>query len=153
MKSVIKHITAALFFFVLTVGGNSARAQNRIGGAVQQGKGAYVQKSDYNECITNSLLGLTGIDCLPMTQVKFMVTPSGNAMSTWQGTVPAASRPAQRLVKNATWTERNNDGVTRTYDTEAVTTPDGSIKLTLIDKQNGNGKGSGNGKGNAKGNR
>ena len=141
MKNSAKTIIASLFFLALTLGGTAARAQNRIGGAVQQGKGAYVQKTDGTECITNSLLGLTGIECLPMTQVKFLVTPSGNAMSVWQGTAPEASRPAQRLVKNATWSERNNDGVTRTYDTEAVTMADGSVKLTLRDKQNGNGNG------------
>ena len=146
MNSFQKKITGALFFIGLTLGSTAASAQNRIEGAVQQGNGAYVQKTDRSECITNSLLGLAGISCLPMTQEKFMVTPSGNAMSVWRGTAPEASRPAQRFVKNATWSELNNDGVTRTYDTESVTMPDGSVKLTLLDKQNGNGKGKTKGK-------
>ncbi|MFC6222708.1 hypothetical protein ACFP2F_05600 [Hymenobacter artigasi] len=139
MQNFLKNTAVSLLFLALTAGATTARAQNRIEGAVQQGQGAYVQKSTRTECITNSLLGLNGLNCLTMTQEKFMVTPSGNAMSVWQGTVPVESRPAQRLVKNATWTESNNDGVTRTYNTEAVTMPDGSIKLTLTDKQNGKG--------------
>lgn len=141
MKSFLHKIIGGLFLAGLTLGGTSARAQAHIEGAVQQGKGAYVQKTDRTECITNTLLGVPGLgSCLTMTQEKFMVTPSGNAMSVWKGVVPAAARPTQQLVHNATWTEANNDGVTRTYSTVAVTMPDGSIKLTLTDKDNGKGK-------------
>jgi len=144
MNSFQKKIAGALVFIGLTLGSTAASAQNRIGGAVQQGSGAYVQKTDRAECITNALLGVPNLgSCLTMTQEKFMVTPSGNAMSVWKGTVPEAARPAQRLVHNATWSETNNDGVTRIYVTEAVTMPDGSIKLTLNDKQNEKGKGKG----------
>lgn len=69
-----------------------------------------------------------------------MVTPSGNAMSVWKGTVPEAARPSQRLIYKSTWTEKNNDGVTRTYNTVAVTQPSGEVKLTLTDKNNGKNK-------------
>ncbi|GAB3223645.1 hypothetical protein GCM10027346_02870 [Hymenobacter seoulensis] len=141
MKNLIQKISAAALFAGLSFSASSLQAQNTIAGAVQQGNGAYVQKTERGDCITNSLLGLPGgIPCLNMTQEKFMVTPSGNAMSVWTGTVPATSRPAKRTVYNSTWTEKNNDGVTRTYNTVAVTEPSGSIKLTLTDKQNGNGK-------------
>lgn len=141
METILKKIAGAFLFIGLTLGGSAASAQNHIAGAVQQGNGAYVQKTDRTVCITNRLLGVPNLgSCLEMTQDKFMVTPSGNAMSVWTGTVPAAVRPAQRLVNNATWSETNNDGVTRTYDTVAVAMPDGSIKLTLTDKQNGRGR-------------
>lgn len=140
MNTVLKNIAAAFLFIGLATGSTAVSAQNRIGGAVQQGKGAYVQKSDRSECIGNTLLGVPGLSsCLTMTQEKFLVTPSGNSMAVWQGTVPEASRPAKRLVYNSTWTETTN-GTTRTYDTEAVTMPDGSVKLTLKDKPNGKGK-------------
>ena len=66
-----------------------------------------------------------------------MVTPSGNAMSVWKGVLPKALCPAQRTVFNAAWTETNNDGVTRNYNTVAVTMPDGAVKLALTDKRNG----------------
>ncbi len=147
MNTILSKIAGALLFIGLALGGNAASAQNRIAGAIQQGNGAYVQKSERTECITNTLLGVPNLGrCLGMTQEKFMVTPSGNAMSVWVGTVPEAVRPAQRLVHNATWSETNNDGITRTYDTVAVTMPDGSIKLTLLDKASGNGRGNGKGK-------
>ena len=142
MKNFLHKIIGGIFLTGLTLGSINARAQNHIEGAVQQGKGAYVQKTDRTQCITNTLLGVPGLgSCLSMSQEKFMVTPSGNAMSVWTGVVPAAACPTQRLVHNATWTELNNDGVTRTYETVAVTMPDGSVKLTLTDKNNGNGKG------------
>ncbi|MCI1188847.1 hypothetical protein MON38_15595 [Hymenobacter sp. DH14] len=141
MKSFLHKIIGGFFLTGLVLGNSSVRAQAHIEGAVQQGKGAYVQKTDRTECITNTLLGVPGIGrCLPMSQEKFMVTPSGSAMSVWKGVVPATARPTQRLVYNATWTEANNDGVTRTYNTVAVTMPDGSVKLTLMDKDNGHGK-------------
>ena len=140
MKSFIQQLVSGVFFVCLALGSPAVRAQNHIEGAVQQGNGAYVQKTDRTVCITNTLLGISGIgNCLAMNQEKFMVTPSGNAMSVWKGTVPAAARPTQRTVKNATWSETNNDGVTRTYDTVAVIMPDGSVKLTLLSKGN-NGK-------------
>ena len=145
MKSFFQKIIGGVFLMGLTLGSTAVRAQNHIDGAVQQGKGAYVQKTDRTVCITNTLLGVPSLgSCLTMSQEKFLVTPSGNAMSVWTGVVPATARPAQRLVYNATWTETNNDGVTRNYDTVAITMPDGSIKLTLVDK--GNGKGNGKGK-------
>lgn len=148
MNNFQKKIAGALFFIGLTLGSTAANAQNRIGNAVQQGNGAYVQKTAASHCIGNALLGVPNLgDCLTMSQKKFMVTPSGNATSVWVGTVPAAVRPAQRLVYNSTWSETNNDGVTRTYDTVAVTTPDGNTKLTLTDKQNGDGDGKSKGKG------
>lgn len=140
MKSLQK-IAGATFFAALSLAATSLQAQNTIAGAVQQGNGAYVQKTERGDCITNTLLGLPGgISCVNMTQDKFMVTPSGNAMSVWTGTVPETSRPSKRLVYNSTWQETNNDGVTRSYNTVAVTEPSGSIKLTLTDKQNGKGK-------------
>ena len=140
MNTTLKKIAGALLFIGLTLGTTAVNAQNSIGSAVQQGNGAYVQKSDHSQCIGNALLGVPNLgNCLDMTQEKFLVTPSGNSMSVWKGTVPVAARPAQRLVYNSTWTETLS-GVTRTYDTEAVTMPDGSSKLTLKDKPNGNGK-------------
>ena len=149
MNTILKKTVGALLFIGLTLGTNAVSAQNRIGSAVQQGNGAYVQKNDHAQCIGSALLGIPQLgNCLDMTQEKFIVTPSGNSMSVWKGTVPVAARPTQRLVYNSTWTETLN-GVTRTYDTEAVTMPDGSIKLTLKDKANGNGNG--NGKSNGKG--
>ena len=146
MKYFIKKISAVVLFIGLTMSGSVGHAQNRIAGAVQQGNGAYVQKTDRSTCIGNQLLGVPGLgSCLTMQQEKFMVTPSGNAMSVWKGVVPASARPAQRLVFNSTWTETNNDGVTRAYNTVAVTEVDGSVKLTLTDKENwkhpSNGKG------------
>ncbi|ALD21321.1 hypothetical protein AM218_08950 [Hymenobacter sp. DG25A] len=75
-----------------------------------------------------------------MSQVKFIVTPSGNATSVWAGTVPVAARPAQRLIYKSTWKETSDDGITRIFDTIAVTEPDGSVKLTLTDKKNGKSK-------------
>ena len=138
MKSSFRKIAGGLFFIGLTLGSTVGRAQNHIEGAVQQGNGAYVQKTDRTVCITNTLLGVSGLgSCLTMSQEKFMITPSGNAMSVWKGVLPMALRPAQRTVFNATWTETNNDGVTRNYDTVAVAMPDGNVKLTLTDKQNG----------------
>jgi hypothetical protein len=141
VKNLIQKLAGATFFLGLSLGATAVQAQNTIGGAVQQGKGAYVFKSTYTECITNSLLGLPGgIPCLDMTQEKFLVTPSGNATSVWTGTVPATARPSKRVVYNSTWQETLNDGVLRTYNTVAVTEPSGVIKLTLTDKQNGKGK-------------
>ncbi|SNC67335.1 hypothetical protein SAMN06265337_1915 [Hymenobacter gelipurpurascens] len=90
--------------------------------------------------MSNVLLGLPGgISCVDMTQEKFMVTPSGNSTAVWTGTVPAASRPAKRLVFNSTYQETVN-GVTRNYNTVAVTEPSGEIKLTLTAKPNGKDK-------------
>ena len=141
-------ISAGLLFIGLTMSGSIGYAQNRIAGAVQQGNGAYVQKTDRSVCIGNQLLGVPGLgSCLTMQQEKFMVTPSGNAMSVWKDIVPTSARPAQRLVFNSTWSETNNDGITRTYDTVAVTEVDGSVKLTLTDKQNGKSSSNGNGRG------
>ncbi|GAA4019802.1 hypothetical protein GCM10022408_37440 [Hymenobacter fastidiosus] len=138
MKTLHQLTAHALVFIGLVLGGTAAQAQNTIGGAVQQGNGAYVQKTDRKVCITNTLLNVSGIgSCLDMTQEKFMVTPSGNSMSVWTGTVPAASRPVKRQVFNSTWTETFNDGITRNYETVAVTNPNGTIKLTLTDKKNG----------------
>ena len=147
MNNFHQRIAAVLLVIGLMCGSLAGYAQDRIGGAVQQGNGAYVQKTDRSTCIGNQLLGVPGLgSCLTMQQEKFLITPSGNAMSVWKGTVPATARPAQRLVFNSTWSEANSDGVTRNYDTVAVTEVDGSIKLTLTDKQNGNGSGKGKGK-------
>ena len=137
MKSFTKKITAVAFIAGYSLCTTSLYAQNTIGGAVQQGNGAYVQKPERGDCINNSLLGIPGgISCLDMTQEKFMVTPSGNSMSVWTGTVPASARPSKRVVYNSTYQETVN-GVTRYYNTAAVTEPSGMIKLTLTAKPNG----------------
>lgn len=143
MKNHLRFVASSFAFAGLLLLGTPSFAQNRIEGAVQQGQGAYVQKTDRTDCINNSLLGVPalGTGCLQMQQTKFMVTPSGNAMSVWTGTVAADARPAKRTVFNSTWTETNNDGVTRAYDTVAVTEPSGMVKLTLTDKNNKKGKG------------
>ncbi|OWP63720.1 hypothetical protein CDA63_08005 [Hymenobacter amundsenii] len=149
MKNLFKKAAPFLLFLGLSFGSQNVFAQKRIAAATQQGNGAYVQKVDRNVCITNSLLGIPNLEggCLTMNQDKFLVTPSGNAMSVWTGTVSEANRPATRLVYNSTWTETNNDGVTRTYDTVAVTEPDGSVKLSLNDKDKGKSNGRKNGRG------
>jgi hypothetical protein len=140
MKSFVQKITAVAFFAGLSFNATFVQAQNAIGGAVQQGNGAYVQKAERADCINNNLLGIPGgIPCLTMTQEKFMVTPSGNSMSVWTGTVPASARPAKRVVYNSTYQETVN-GVTRNYNTEAITEPSGTIKLTLTAKPNGKDK-------------
>ena len=144
MKSFLQKISVALLFTGLTLGGSAANAQtgNQEGGS--KGKGAFVRKVDYTDCIPNSLLGVPGLNsCLTMSQEKYVLTPSGNAMSVWMGTVPAASRPSQRVVYNSTWNETDQRGVAHSYETVAVTMPDGSIKLTLTDNGKGNGKGKG----------
>jgi hypothetical protein len=143
MKNHLRFFASSFAFAGLLLCGTPVFAQNRIEAAAQQGKGAYVQKTDRTDCITNSLLGVTslGSGCLEMQQTKFLVTPSGNAMSVWTGTLAANARPAKRTVFNSTWTETNNDGVSRTYDTVAVTEPSGMVKLTLTDKDNKKGKG------------
>lgn len=141
MKIFIQKLVAVTFFASLSLIASPLKAQSTIAGAVQQGKGAYVQKVDRSECITNSLLGIPGgMACLDMTQEKFLVTPSGNAMAVWTGTVPATARLGKRTVYNSTWQETTNDGVTRSYDTVAITDPSGTIKLTLTDKKNGKSK-------------
>lgn len=138
MKSFLQKTSGAVLFALLVLGSSSLKAQNKIAGAVQQGNGAYVQKYDRPLCVGNSFLGIPNLptNCLDMTQEKFLVTPSGNAMTVWVGTVPAASRPTQRLVFNSTWTETNNDGVTCKYDNVAVTEPNGTVRLTMTDKNN-----------------
>ncbi|MCA8830288.1 hypothetical protein [Hymenobacter pini] len=139
MKSFVQKITAVAFFAGLSTA-TSLHAQNTISGAVQQGNGAYIQKNERTECITNALLGIPGISCLNMTQEKLLGTPSGNIMSVWVGTVPAASRPSKRVVYNSTWQETTTDGVARSFNTVAVTEPSGTVKLTLTNKENGKGK-------------
>ncbi|MBH8557578.1 hypothetical protein [Hymenobacter negativus] len=142
MNNLVKKISVTLFVAGLTLSGLVAHAQtgNQEGGA--KGKGAFVRKVDYTDCIPNSLLGVSGLNsCLTMSQSKFVLTPSGNAMSVWQGTVPATARPSQRVVYNSTWNETDQRGVPHSYNTEAVTMPDGTIKLTLTDNGKGNGKG------------
>ncbi|MCC2546330.1 hypothetical protein LJY25_07730 [Hymenobacter sp. BT175] len=141
MKNLLQSLAAgALLSFA--IGSTSAQAQSTISGATQQGNGAYMLKTESRICITNTLLGVTGLgSCLDMNQEKFLITPSGHAMSVWKGVVPASARPAQRLVYNSTWTETTSDGVVRNYNTVAVTDPNGTITLTLTDKNNGKSKG------------
>ncbi|MCB2410793.1 hypothetical protein [Hymenobacter lucidus] len=145
MKNFLQNASATFTIVLLLAGSTSLQAQNRIDGTnlVQQGNGAYVQKTDRALCIGNSLLGIPSIPangCVNMTQEKFMFTPSGHAMAVWTATLPEAQRPAQRVVFNSTWTETNSDGVTRTYTNVTVTEPNGSVKLTMNDKENGKGK-------------
>ncbi|GAB2862938.1 hypothetical protein [Hymenobacter ruber] len=142
MNHLVKKIPLTLFVAGLILSGPVAHAQtgNQEGGA--KGKGAFVRKVDYTDCIPNSLLGVSGLNgCLTMSQSKFVLTPSDNAMSVWQGTVPTTARPSQRVVYNSTWNETDQRGVPHSYNTEAVTMPDGTIKLTLTDNGKGNGKG------------
>lgn len=137
MKTNLLSFAAAALLGGFTLAGTSAQAQNSIGAAQQQGRGAYVSKNPATECMTNQLLGLPGLtanDCVPMKQTKLVVTPSGNVMSVWKGTAPANARPKQALTHTSTWTETQN-GVTVTYPTEAVTQPDGSVTLTLTQKK------------------
>ena len=152
MKMTFHKIAAVLLFAGASLAGTAAQAQKTaqnpktIGGAVQQGNGAYVQKTDRAQCMGNELLGVPKLasGCVNMTQVKFMVTPSGNSTSVWKGTVPAESRPAQRVTFNSTYTE-SADVATKgkVYDTVAITEPGGDITLTLTSKANGKGKDNG----------
>ncbi|WP_125932630.1 hypothetical protein [Hymenobacter glacialis] len=152
MNIILQKISVALLFTGLTLGSTAVQAQtgNQEGGS--KGKGALVRKVDYTECITNSLLGIPGgSPCLTMSQEKYVLTPSGNAMSVWQGTVAATARPSKRRVYNSTWNETDQRGVFHSYTTVAVTSSDGSIKLTLTDKKDADGNSTGNGNGRGKG--
>ncbi|GAA3938736.1 hypothetical protein [Hymenobacter algoricola] len=145
MKKLIQKLASAVLFVGLTLAGNAALAQNRIGDAVQQGKGAYVLKTERAECMTNTLLGIPTVPangCVNMTQEKFIVTPSGNSFATWKGTLPENQRPAQRVVFNSTYTEVV-DGPTKgqVYNSVATTETSGAVTLTFERKPNGNGKG------------
>lgn len=151
MKSFAQKIAGAILLVGLSFGAHEATAQktktkqkgnpDTIGRAVQQGNGAYVAKSDVDQCMGGGLLGLQNLPngCLQMTQTKLMVTPSGHRMSVWEGTAPAEARPQQRTVFNSTWTE-TVEGVTTTYDTQAVTDPNGKVTLSLNYKGTGKGK-------------
>jgi hypothetical protein len=147
MKLLIQKFAGALLFVGLTLAGNATLAQNRIGDAVQQGKGAYVLKTERAECMTNTLLGIPTLPasgCVNMTQQKFIVTPGGNSFATWVGTLPEGQRPAQRVVYNSTYTEVA-EGPTKgqVYNSVATTEPSGAITLTFERKPNGNGNGNG----------
>ncbi|UOQ73274.1 hypothetical protein [Hymenobacter cellulosilyticus] len=145
MKNRTHNFFSALLFAGLLVAGSSVQAQNnRIGGAVQNGNGAYVLKTDRQECMTNTLLGLPTLpatSCVTMTQEKFIVTPSGNSSAVWRGMVPEGQRPAQRVVFNSTYVEVF-EGPTKglTYNTVATTEPSGAVTLTFDRKPNGKGK-------------
>ncbi|NVO86800.1 hypothetical protein [Hymenobacter terrestris] len=140
----LQRIVAASLVFGLASFGLSAQAQSNITSATQQGKGAYVTKTDREAGIQNALLGILSLPTdgyLPMRQTKFVITPSGNSMAVWEGTVPAEARPAQRVTYRSTYTETEAGPLQgKIYDTVAVTEPNGSIKLTLTMKQNGKGK-------------
>lgn len=142
MKSS-KKIVAAGLLFGLVAFGSSAHAQANVTAATQQGNGAYVVKTDREASIQNSLLGVTGLPAggyLPMRQTKFVVTPSGNSMAVWEGTVPAEARPTQRITYRSTYTETEAGPLQgKVYDTVAVTEPNGATKLTLTMKPNGKG--------------
>ncbi|GGG41331.1 hypothetical protein [Hymenobacter glacieicola] len=140
MKNILKKI-AILTLSTGLLASTSALAQNAIGGAVQQGNGAYVQKTDRQDCLGANLLGIPGFtaSCLTMTQVKFLVTPSNNRTAVWKGELPVNQRPAKRFVHNTTYSETVN-GETTLYDVQTITEPNGSVITTLSYKQNGKGK-------------
>jgi hypothetical protein len=152
MKLSLPNFAAAAALFIgFIFSGTSAMAQhqknqtpNRIVGAVQQGKGAYVLKAERSECMTNTLLGLPTLPasgCVDMTQVKFIVAPGGNSFATWTGTVPENLRPTQRVVFNSTYVEVA-EGPTKglVYNTVATTETSGAITLTFDRKPGGKGK-------------
>lgn len=141
MKSAFKKVAVLGLSIGLWAGTTGAMAQNTIGGAVQQGNGAYVQKTDRQDCISSSLLGIPGYtaSCLTMTQTKWMVTPSNNRMAVWSGQLPEGQRPAKRVVYNTTYTETLN-GQTTLYSVQTVTEPTGVVTTTLNHKGNGKGK-------------
>ncbi|MBC6606268.1 hypothetical protein H8B13_05505 [Hymenobacter sp. BT188] len=124
---------------------NVALAQNAVRTATQQGHGAFVSKTEQVYDIPNASLGIPTLASdavLPMKQVKFVITPSGNSTSVLTGTLPADKRPAQRVVFNSTYTEIA-EGPTKgqVYNTVAVTEPTGAVTYTGTLKGNGKGKG------------
>ncbi|WP_303309785.1 hypothetical protein [Hymenobacter sp. BT730] len=120
MTSFLHKFSSIAAFVVLSCTGQIASAQN----AVQQSKGALVQKTDRQVCMTPALTGLT--TCVNMNQTQYLITPSGNETSVWKGVIPASLRPAKTLVKDATWEERG-----LIFTTHSVTTTSGNISLTL----------------------
>lgn len=144
MKTVNQYLAALTLFTGLSLAGNTAWAQKTYGGAPQRGNGAYVLSEETTQCLPNSLLGVPALaasDCVTMTREKLVATPSGKATIVWRGTVPANARPAQRVVFNSTFTENtHSESLGRVYDTVAITNPDGSITLTLNDKDKNFGK-------------
>jgi hypothetical protein len=147
MSSFLKKTSAVALFSALSLGGTNAWAQNTYGGVPQKGNGAFVLKEESTQCLPNSLLGvpaLAATDCVTMTREKLVATPSGKASIVWRGTVPAAARPAQRVVFNSTFTENTHaESIGRVYNTVAVTEPNGSITLTLTDTDKSRGKAKG----------
>ncbi|SHL40734.1 hypothetical protein [Hymenobacter psychrotolerans] len=145
MNSFLKKISAVALFSALSLGGTNAWAQNTYGGVPQRGNGAFVLKEESTQCLPNSLLGvpaLAATDCVTMTREKLVATPSGKATIVWRGTVPVAARPAQRVVFNSTFTENTHtESLGRVYDTVAITDPNGSITLTLTDRDKTKGRG------------
>ncbi|UOQ54018.1 hypothetical protein [Hymenobacter cellulosivorans] len=128
MKNFLRTTAAAALFLGLMSFSSAARAQAVA--LQQQGNGALVQKTDRTVCMTADLTGLK--QCVNMTQVNYVVTPSGNQTSVWKGTVPAELRPATTLVKEGTWQEGG-----KTYSARSTTAPSGEISLTLHYKGNG----------------
>ncbi|GAA4054379.1 hypothetical protein GCM10022409_46790 [Hymenobacter glaciei] len=140
MKISLNKLAAFALFTGLTFAGDLVQAQNRIGLAVQQGNGAYVQKTDRVGCTSNAFLGIPTLaqnGCVNMKQVKFIVAPSGQSSSVWKGTVPAESRPSTRITFNSTYTEEV-EGPTKglVYNTVAVTEPNGDVTFTLTARGN-----------------
>ncbi|MGY2132719.1 hypothetical protein ACW9KT_10850 [Hymenobacter sp. HD11105] len=135
MKTFVQRLSVFLFVSGLSLSGSVAWAQNTYGGAPQRGNGAFVLKGETTQCLPNTLLGvpaLASTDCVTMTREKLVATPSGKATIVWRGTVPAASRPAQRVTFNSTFTENTHgESLGRTYNTVAITEPNGAITLTL----------------------
>ncbi|AHJ97840.1 hypothetical protein [Hymenobacter swuensis] len=127
---------------------STASAQNAVRTAVQQGQsGAFVHKTDQVYNIPNASLGIPGLapDAqIEMTQTKFIITPSGKSTSVLVGKLPSGvAPPTQQVVYNSTYTEVA-EGPTkgRTYQTVAVTEPNGSITYTgTLDNIKGKGKG------------
>ncbi|MCB2378600.1 hypothetical protein LGH70_13450 [Hymenobacter sp. BT635] len=133
MKNFLRTTAASALFAGLMAFGSSAQAQAQDVKTQSKGKGALVYKSAYQECISADLTGLK--QCVNMTQATYVVTPSGNETSVWKGTVPVELRPANALVKDATWQENG-----KTYSSHSTTSPSGEVTVTLHYKANGKGK-------------
>ena len=153
MKTLLSKIAAVALFAGASLAGSAAHAQNAVRTAVQQGNGgAFVSKTDKVYCIYNDGLGIPGLaptDCIPLTQTKLLITPSGRSESVLKGTLPAnVARPTERIVFNSTYTE-TTPGPTlgRTYQTVAVIETDGSVTYSgTLENTKGQGNDKGNGK-------
>lgn len=147
MKNLVQRLAGFGFVLGLSLGGNVARAQATYGGVPQRGNGAFVLKEESTQCLPNSLLGVPALGstgCVTMTREKLVATPSGKAVIVWRGIVPENVRPAQRVTFNSTFTENTHtESLGRVYNTVAITEPNGSITLTLTDKDKSSGRGNG----------